>query len=71
MNQRAWGYLKSEPDLYTVGFYDPTGKWHADSDWPTREEAARRVHYLNGSKTEESLAPRPRAGQELVDDDQD
>ena len=34
--------------LFTVGFYDPRGNWVAESDWPTREQAAERVHYLNG-----------------------
>ena len=36
--------------LWTVGFYAPDGKWYPDSDWPTKEEAAERVHYLNGGK---------------------
>jgi len=35
-------------NLYTVGFYDPSGRWIPDSDWSNREEAAERVHYLNG-----------------------
>jgi len=43
-------YILSEPGLWTVGFYDPSGKWHADSDHTSREEAAERVHYLNGGK---------------------
>jgi len=43
-------YVKSESNLYTVGFYDPKGNWIAESDWPSREEAAKRVAYLNGSK---------------------
>ena len=34
--------------LYTVGYYDPDGKWEPESDWDTTEEAAKRVHYLNG-----------------------
>lgn len=41
-------YIKSEPQLYTVGHYDPTGKWHTDSDHNDRNEAAARAHYLNG-----------------------
>lgn len=41
-------YIKSEPSLYTVGFYAPDGTWHPDSDHATSEEAAKRVHYLNG-----------------------
>lgn len=46
-------YIKSEPQLYTVGFYDPAGKWHAESDHGTREAAAERVHWLNGGRDEE------------------
>jgi hypothetical protein len=45
-----WIYIKSEPGLYTVGFYAPDGEWHPDSDHTDREEAAKRVHYLNGGK---------------------
>lgn len=41
-------YIRSEANLYTVGFYDPKGQWHPDSDFATREEARERVHYLNG-----------------------
>jgi len=37
-----------EHDLFTVGFYLPNGKWEPESDHATREEAAARVHYLNG-----------------------
>lgn len=44
----TWVYVLSEPGLFTVGFYDPTGRWHSDSDHATREDAAARVHYLNG-----------------------
>jgi len=43
-----WVYIKSEPQLYTVGFYAPDGKFNTDSDWNTKDEAATRVHYLNG-----------------------
>ena len=35
--------------VYTVGFYDPSGKWQPESDHSTSEEAAKRVAYLNGS----------------------
>jgi hypothetical protein len=43
-----WVYVRSEPNLYTVGFYDPDGKWHTDYDYGSKDEAAERVHYLNG-----------------------
>ncbi len=35
-------------DPYTVGFYDPHGNWHPESDHATRYDAAQRVAYLNG-----------------------
>lgn len=41
-------YIRSEPNLYTVGFYSPDGKWNPDSDFGTRDEARQRVNYLNG-----------------------
>ena len=51
-------YIKSERaghqgcthDLFTVGFYDPTGQWHPDSDHTDEQEAATRVNYLNGGR---------------------
>lgn len=45
-------YIKTEPNLYTVGFYSPDGKFIAESDWKTADDAARRVHYLNGGSKE-------------------
>ena len=44
----AYVYIRSEPGLYTVGFYDPRGIWHADSDHQDSEKAAQRVAWLNG-----------------------
>ncbi len=44
-------YIKSEPKLWTVGFYDPSGKFHSDSDHPSPNEAAKRVAWLNGQST--------------------
>jgi len=43
-------YIKSEPGLYTVGFYRPGGEWNPESDYNDREEAAKRVNFLNGGK---------------------
>lgn len=45
-----WVYRRTEPQLYTVGFYDPQGVWCPESDHDTREQAADRVHWLNGGK---------------------
>jgi len=45
-------YIKTEPNLYTVGFYNPNGNWESESDWRTQEQAVERVHYLNGGHKE-------------------
>jgi len=45
-------YIRSEPNLFTVGFYSPSGEWHPESDYNSKEEAAKRVAWLNGSKGE-------------------
>ena len=41
-------YKKTETWLWTVGFYDPQGEWHPESDHDTKEAAAERVAWLNG-----------------------
>ena len=43
-----WVYIQSEPSLWTVGFYDPNGKWQPESDHESPVSAAERVNYLNG-----------------------
>jgi len=43
-------------DLYIVGFYHPNGEWELESEYSTREEAAKRVAYLNGSSVATSVA---------------
>lgn len=45
-------YIRSDPNLYTVGFYDPSGKWKSESNHSDKEEAAKRVHWLNGGQEE-------------------
>jgi len=47
-----WVYLLTEPGLWTVGFYDPNGQFHSDSDCDSKKEAAKRVNYLNGGNDE-------------------
>jgi hypothetical protein len=44
----SYVYIRSEPNLWTVGFYDPKGTWHPDSDHTDSEKAAKRVAWLNG-----------------------
>jgi hypothetical protein len=41
-------YIKSEPGLWTVGFYKPDGEWMPESDQTSEADAAWRVHFLNG-----------------------
>ena len=38
-------------ELYTVGTYD-SGEWEPESDHSTKDEAAKRVNYLNGGHLE-------------------
>ena len=49
----TWVYKQTEfgeYPLWTVGFFDPLGNWNSESDQDSSEEAAKRVHYLNGGK---------------------
>jgi len=50
-----WIYIKTEAGLWTVGFYSPDGEFHGDSDHPSPEEAADRVHYLNGGVRKDDI----------------
>jgi hypothetical protein len=49
----TWIYRQTEPQLWTVGYYDPGGQWHPESDHSSPAEAAARVHYLNGGSATE------------------
>lgn len=46
-----WVYIKTETMLWTVGFYDPAGRFQTDSDHSSPEEAAKRCAWLNGVKS--------------------
>ena len=50
-------YIKSEPGLWTVGFYRPDGKWEPESDHSSPDAAGQRVHFLNGGKDAEENYP--------------
>lgn len=41
-------YIQTESQLWTVGFYKPDGQFEPESDHSSTEDAATRVHYLNG-----------------------
>lgn len=42
-------YIEPDPGVYTVGFFEGE-QWHPESDHDTPEDAAQRVHYLNGGQ---------------------
>jgi hypothetical protein len=42
-------YVKSDTNLWTVGFYDPSGAWCPERDEDGADAAAERVAWLNGS----------------------
>lgn len=55
----CWVYIQTERwtdedgtphSLFTVGFYDPNGRFQPDSDHSRREDAARRCNFLNGGR---------------------
>jgi len=52
----SYVYIRSEPGLWTVGFYDPDGKWQPESDHSSEEGAAQRVHFLHGGNHTEFVA---------------
>lgn len=60
-------YVRSEPNLWTVGHYSPDGKWHPESDHSTADAAATRVHWLNGGNQDKTPAKYP-FGFKVVDD---
>jgi len=43
-------YIRTEPQLWTVGFYGPDGKFVPETDHDSTDSAAARVRYLNGGK---------------------
>lgn len=48
-----WVYIETERNIWTVGFYDPDGKFKTDSDHDDREKAGERVAFLNGGPSME------------------
>ena len=62
MSNSCWVYKKTEESLWTVGFYNPDGKFEPESDHDNREEAAKRVHYLNGGSESDCLNVKNQTG---------
>lgn len=58
----TWVFKQTEPELWTVGHYYESRdgqKWEPDTDHGSPEEAAARVHYLNGGRSpDETLVTR-------------
>ena len=46
---------RTEPGLWTVGFYRPDGEWEAESDHESTADAAARVSYLNGGNPDGTI----------------
>lgn len=49
-----WVYILAESDpepLWTVGYVSADGRWIAESDWGTEEEAAARVRTLREGRS--------------------
>ena len=55
-----------EHDLFTVGFYDPEGKWQSHSDHGSREEAERVVKGLNSGPAGWHTEDPPKDGTPIV-----
>jgi hypothetical protein len=45
---RVMYVYRSAGETWQVGFYTPHGDWVSDSEYPLRDDAAQRVHWLNG-----------------------
>lgn len=45
-----WIFIEYVPRTWVVGFYKPDGKLEAVEDYNDKEQAAERVHYLNGGE---------------------
>lgn len=61
-------YVRSEPNLWTVGHYSPDGKWYPESDHGSPDAAAERVHWLNGGGMNQKSAEKWPFGFRVVDD---
>ncbi|NUT31503.1 MAG: hypothetical protein HOV79_00360 [Hamadaea sp.] len=41
-------FQRTEPQLWTVGYFDPDGRFHPESDHSSPQDAANRIHWLHG-----------------------
>ena len=56
-----WVYRR-EDGHFVTGYYSPDQKWHTDKKYEDQEEAAARVHYLNGGGADTEVAEAARRG---------
>jgi len=46
---------------WSVGFYDPSGKWVTESEHDNKDDAAAHVHWLNGGERQRAeVVPMPK-----------
>lgn len=43
-----WVYRTNSDGYWEVGYFLPDQTWFKDGDFPSKEQAAARVNYLNG-----------------------
>ena len=55
----SYVYAKTEINVWTVGFWDPAGRWYAESNHSDPDKAAARVIALNGQKRPSGRQPKP------------
>lgn len=63
----TWVYIKSEPRLWTVGFYKPDRIFEPESDHSSSDDAAKRAHYLNGGEDADTRQLRDLLAEVLAD----
>lgn len=62
-------YLPSQLGQFTVGFHDPRGNWHPESQHNTTRSAAQRCAFLNAAAPRKIARLLYDALQELTSDD--
>lgn len=56
-----------EPGLWTVGHYQPDGKFYPEADYTDQAEAGQRCHFLNGGTSAALQQERDRLAGQLAD----
>ena len=66
----AWVFMTTRcrdgHETYTVGFHDPKGVWHPESDHEERDKALDRVAWLNGAADDDSTRMIVQAASTLI-----